>query len=198
MFIQVIEGKTNDKAGLAGQHDRWGSELTPGARGYLGMTGGVADDGRVIMLARFDSEASAKANSERPEQGSWWNDTAKYFDGEVTFRDCADVDVEQIGDLDDATFIQVMQGTATGKARVREVGPTLSSKMAELRPDVLGMVIVWDGDHFTQVVYFKSEAEAREGETKMDQVPPELHEVMELAPVSSYIDIKQPWIRSAS
>jgi hypothetical protein len=197
MFIQVIEGKTNDKAGLARQNDHWQSELAPGAKGYLGMTGGVADDGTVIMLARFDSDASAKANSERPEQGSWWTDTAKYFDGEVTFRDCTDVDVEEIGDLDDATFIQAMQGTASDKARVREVGPTLSSKMAELRPDVLGMVIAWDGDHFTQVVYFRSETEAREGETKMDQAPPELQEVMELAPVSSYIDIKDPWIRSA-
>ena len=197
MFIQVIEGKTNDKAGLSQQNDRWQSELAPGAKGFLGMTGGVADDSTVIMLARFDSEASARANSERPEQGSWWRDTAKYFDGEVTFRDCPDVDVEEIGDLDGATFIQVMQGTATDKARVREVGPTLTSKMAELRPDVLGMVIAWDGDHFTQVVYFRSEADARKGEAAMDQPPPELQEVMELAPVSGYTDIKDPWIKSA-
>ena len=197
MFIQVIEGKTNDKAALARQNDRWQSELAPGATGYLGMTGGVADDGTVIMLARFDSEASARANSERVEQGSWWDETAKCFDGEITFRDCSDVDVEQVGDLDDATFIQAMQGTATDKVRVREVGPTLTSMMAELRPDVLGMVIAWDGDHFTQVVYFRSEAEAREGEAKMDQPPPELQEVMELAPVSSFIDIKDPWIKSA-
>src|SRR5690242_7576857 len=110
MFIQVIEGTTNDKAGLARQHDRWESELAPGAKGYLGMTGGVADDGTVVMLARFDSEAAAKANSERSEQSSWWADTAKFFDGEVTFRDCGDVDVEQMGDLDSAQFIQVMQG----------------------------------------------------------------------------------------
>ena len=197
MFIQVIEGTTNDKAGLARQDERWQSELAPGAEGYLGMTGGVADDGSVVMLARFQSEASAKANSERAEQGSWWADTAKYFDGDVTFRDCSDVDVEQSGDLDSAGFIQVMQGTASDKARVRELGPQLTPIMVELRPDVLGMVIAWDGDHFTQVVYFRSEADAREGETKMDQAPPELQEIMELAPVSSYVDIKDPWIRSA-
>jgi hypothetical protein len=161
------------------------------------MTGGVADDGTVIFLARFDSEAAARANSERPEQGSWWSETAKYFEGDVTFRDCADVDVEQIGDLDTAGFVQVMQGKSSDKARVRQIGPQLTAKMAELRPDVLGTVIAWDGDQFTQVVYFRSEAEARDGEKKMDQAPPELQEIMELAPVASYVDLKDPWIKSA-
>jgi hypothetical protein len=197
MFIQVIQSKTNDKAGLARQNDRWEAELRPGAKGYLGMTGGVADDSTVIFLARFDSEASAKANSERPEQGSWWNETVKYFEGNVTFHECTDVDIEQIGDLDTAGFVQVMQGTSSDKARVRQLGPQLTAKMAELRPDVLGTVVAWDGDQFTQVVYFRSEAEARNGEKKMDQAPPELQEIMELAPVTSYIDLKDPWIKSA-
>jgi hypothetical protein len=197
MFIQVIQGRTKDQAGLAAQNDRWQADLAPGAKGYLGMTGGVADDGTVIFLARFDSEASAKANSERPEQSSWWNETVKHFDGDVSFRDCTDVDVEQIGDLDSAGFVQVMQGTSSDKARVRQVGPQLTANMAKLRPDVLGTVIAWDGDHFTQVVYFRSEAAAREGEKKMDQAPPELQEVLELAPVDSYTDLKDPWITSA-
>ena len=197
MFIQVIQGKTNDKAGLAQQNDRWESDLAPGAKGYLGMTGGVADDGTAIFLARFDDEKSAKANSERPEQGSWWSDTVKYFTGDVTFRDCTDVDVEQIGDLDSAGFVQVMQGTASDKARVRQIGPQLTAKIAGLRPDVLGTVIAWDGDQFIQTVYFRSEAEAREGEKKMDQAPPELQEIMELAPATSYLDLKDPWIKSA-
>jgi len=196
MFIQVIQGKTNDNAGLARQNDRWQTDLGPGAKGYLGMTGGVADDGTVIFLARFDDAAAARANSERPEQGSWWNETAKYFDGDVTFRDCADVDVQQIRDLDAAGFVQVMQGTSSDKARVRQIAPQLTGKMAELRPDVLGTVIAWDGDQFTQVVYFRSEADARDGEKKMDQAPPELQEMMELAPVTSYIDLKDPWIKS--
>ena len=197
MFIQVIQGKTNDKAGLSRQNDKWQSDLAPGAKGYLGMTGGVADDGTVIMLARFESAAAAGANSERAEQGSWWKETAGCFDGDVTFRDCTEVDIEQIGDLDSAGFIQVMQGTATDKARVREIGPQLTPKMAELRPDVLGTVIAWDGDQFTQVVYFRNEAEARAGEQKMDQAPAELQQIMELAPVTSYVDIKDPWIKSA-
>lgn len=197
MFIQVIEGKTTDKAGLERQNERWGAELAPGATGYLGMTGGVADDGSVILLARFQDEASARANSDRTEQGSWWSETAKFFDGEVTFRDCTEVDVEQAGDLDTAGFVQVMLGRTSDKARVRELGPELTTKLETLRPDVLGSVTAWDGDHFIRVVYFRSEAEAREGEKKMDQAPPELQAVMDLAPVSGYLDLKDPWIESA-
>ncbi len=197
MFIQVIQGTTDDKDGLARQNDRWEADLAPGAKGYLGMTGGVADDGTAIVLARFESEAAAKANSDRPEQGAWWSETATLFKGDVVFRDCHDVDVEQIGDLDQAGFVQVMQGTSSDKATVRDLGSTLTAKMADIRPDVLGTVIAWDGDHFTQVVYFRSEAEAREGEKTMDQVPAELQQLMELAPVDSYIDLKDPWIKSA-
>jgi hypothetical protein len=80
---------------------------------------------------------------------------------------------------------------------VRTLGPQLTAKIADLRPDVLGTVIAWDGDQFAQVVYFRSEAEARDGEQKMDQAPPELQELMELAPATSYIDLKDPWIKSA-
>lgn len=196
MFIQVIEGKTSDKDGLTRLNDQWEAELAPGAKGYLGMTGGVADDGTVIALARFESEAAAKANSQRSEQGAWWNEFAKHLDGAATFRDCSDVDVETIGNPDDAGFVQIMQGTSANKARVRELGPQLTAKMAELRPDVLGNVVAWDGDHFTQVVYFRSEAEARAGEKKMGEAPPELREIMELAPATSYIDLKDPWIKS--
>lgn len=196
MFIQVIEGRTSDRDGLARQNDRWQADLAPAAAGYLGMTGGVADDGTVIMLARFESEAAARANSQRAEQGSWWNETAKYFDGDVTFHDCTDVDVDLLGDPDQAGFVQVMQGVATDKARVRDLGPKVSAKIAELRPDVLGDVVAWDGDQFTQVVYFRSEAEAREGEKKMEQAPAELQELMALAPTSRFIDLKDPWIKS--
>jgi hypothetical protein len=46
-------------------------------------------------------------------------------------------------------------------------------------------------------VYFRSEAEARDGEKKMDDAPPELQEIMELAPVSSYLDLPDPWIKKA-
>ena len=38
--------------------------------------------------------------------------------------------------------------------------------MAEVRPDLLGSLTAWDGDFYTDVVYFTNEAEARVGEAK--------------------------------
>jgi hypothetical protein len=93
MFVQLIQGKTSDKAGLGRQLDRWMSDLQPGAKGFLGTTGGVTDDGRVFVAARFESEDAARANSDRPEQGAWWSETEKHFDGPVSFVDSSDVDV---------------------------------------------------------------------------------------------------------
>ena len=37
MFVQVIEGKTSNAAGIIEMGDRWQRELRPGAVGYLGV-----------------------------------------------------------------------------------------------------------------------------------------------------------------
>jgi hypothetical protein len=47
----------------------------------------VTNAGQFVGLARFESEAAARHNSNRPEQDRWWAQTAKLFDGEVSFSD---------------------------------------------------------------------------------------------------------------
>ncbi|MGH9279405.1 MAG: hypothetical protein ACRD12_15030 [Acidimicrobiales bacterium] len=197
MFIQVIQGKTTNADGLRQQLDRWHQELAPGAAGYLGSTGGVADDGTVISLVRFETEEAARANSGRPEQGEWWNETAKFFDGDVVFRDCGDVDTTLAGGSDDAGFVQFMQGRVSDRARLRELEEQLMPKMSEMRPDVIGSVRAWDGDHYTEAIYFTSEEAARQGEASMSgEIPEEFQEYMSLAEGLTYIDLKDPWLRS--
>src|SRR5438445_7023449 len=161
MFIQVIQGRMKDAEGLRRQFDRWQQELGAGAEGFLGTTGGVADDGTAIVLARFESQEAARANSDRPEQGAWWNETAKYFDGEVTFRDCPEVDTTLGGGSDDAGFVQVMQGRGRNRDRLLALEEQFMPKMSELRPDIIGSIRAWDGDFFTETIYFTSEAAAR-------------------------------------
>ena len=90
MFVQVIKGRTSDAAGIRRQLERWMEEVRPGAVGFLGSTGGVADDGTSIAMVRFTDEAAARANAARPEQGAWWEEMAKYYDGEPTFRESSD------------------------------------------------------------------------------------------------------------
>ena len=91
MFVQVIEGTTSDPAALIEHGDRWQREVRPGAVGYLGVTAGVTADGRAVAIVRFEDEASARANAERPEQTVWFEGMAKLYDGEPAFTESSDV-----------------------------------------------------------------------------------------------------------
>jgi hypothetical protein len=201
MFVQVIQGRTSDARGVRAALDRWMEELQPGSVGWLGSTVGVADDGRFVAVARFESAEAAARNSERPEQSRWWEETQRLFDGEVSFADSEDVEVDLAGDPDRAGFVQVMQGRVTDPARAKELVARMSMQdMADFRPDILGSVMIsHEPDRWTQVVYFTSEAEARAGEGK--EAPPELQAVMEelmaLSPEPpEFIDLRQPLIQS--
>jgi hypothetical protein len=201
MFIQVIQGRTADAQGLRAAVDRWEKDIAPGAEGWLGSTGGVTEDGRAIAVVRFESEEAARRNSERPEQDAWWKGTEKLFDGEATFRESSDVVVDLQGDPDQAGFVQVMQGRTSDPARARELMTQDPEMWAKFRPDVLGSVeILHDGGAYTMVLYFTSEADAREGERK--EVPPELKATMDemdklTVEEPEFFDLKQPEMRSA-
>ena len=199
MFIQLIEGRTSNPEALRKQADRWLQELGSGAIGYLGSTLGVTDDGTAVLLARFESEDAARANSERPEQGEWWSETEQYFDEPPTFRDFTEVDTTLAGGSDDAGFVQIMQGRATDKERLRAMEAELTPQMQQVRPDVIGSIRLWDGNDFTDVIYFTSEAEAREGEKKMTEgEPPDgMDEYMGLFDGEiRYLDLRDPWLRT--
>ncbi len=201
MFIQVIQGRTSDADGLQAALDRWERDLAPGATGWLGSTGGVTDDGRVIGVVRFESEEAARRNSERPEQDQWWRETQKLYDGEVTFRESTDVVVDLQGDPDQAGFVQVMQGRTSDPKRARELMTQDPEMWAKFRPDVLGSVeALHEGGAYTMVLYFTSEAEAREGERM--EVPPELRTTMDemeklTVEEPEFFDLRQPIMRSA-
>ena len=121
MFIQVIRGQVSDPEQVQAALDRWSEQLAAGAPGWLGSTAGVTEDGRFVALARFESEEAARRNSDRPEQGQWWAETAKLFTGEPVFRDSSDVTADVTGDPDEAGFVQVMQGRGSDPDRAREI-----------------------------------------------------------------------------
>ena len=115
----------------------------------------------------------------------------------MTFADSEDVAVDMAGDPDRAGFVQVMQGRVTDPARAKEIVARMSTAdLAGFRPEILGSVMInHPPDRWTQVIYFTSEAEAREGERK--EVPPEMQaameELMALSPEPpDYIDLRQP------
>ena len=201
MFIQVFQGPVSDAGQMRAALDQWVAELAPGATGWLGSTSGVTEDGTFITLARFESEELARANSDRPEQSAWWEQTSKLFTGDVTFRDSVNVNVDLQGDPDSAGFVQIMQGRGSDPERAWELMNQHSDEWAAFRPDVIASVGAdHAGGEYTMALYFTSEAAAREGEQK--EPPPELKAQMEeMGSLSvgetTFFDLKDPWLVSA-
>ena len=203
MFAQVIQGRTSDAEGLRAAADRWLQELRPGSIGWLGSTIGITDDGIFIAVARFESAEAADRNAQRPEQSRWWDETSRLFDGEVRFRNSEDVAVDLQGDPDKAGFVQVMQGRVSDAGRARDVMARIPGDvMAAYRPDVLGSVLIGHEDgEWTQVIYFTSETDAREGERQ--EPPAEFQSVMEEMGTLSvgettFLDLRRPVLQSPS
>jgi hypothetical protein len=192
MFVQVMQGQVMDVEALRAATQRWREELEPGAEGFLGGTYGVTDDGEFIGVIRFSSEAAARANSDRPEQAAWWATTSKLFDGQVTFHDCPEVVMMLGGGSDDAGFVQVMQGRIADHDKAIALMHDAESLLASSRPDIMGATIAIEPDgSFTETVFFRSEAEAREGEKA--PLPPDAEAMMSLMEDLSFHDLRSPW-----
>ena len=199
MFIQVIRGTATDREGLRRQFDRWNEEVRPGAAGFLGSTAGITEDGRFIAVAQFDTAGASQANSQREEQVAWWAETERCLEA-AAVQDSTEVITMQGGSSDAAGFVQVMCGRVTDAEKMDALRPRLGemeSATKRHRPDVLGDVIAVNKDgSYTDVVYFESEAEARQGETK--EMPADVGalftELMSAIAVDEYLDLKDPWI----
>jgi hypothetical protein len=200
VFVQIIQGQVDDPSAVKAALDRWVSDLAGEATGWLGSTAGVTDDGTVLLVARFDTEEAARRNSDRPEQGQWWSETSRLFRGEATFSESTEVDLDLMGDPDQAGFVQVIRSRVTDPGRVRELMNTDVEEFREFRPDVLGtLTAVHDGGAMTTVAYFTSEEEARAGEQQ--QPPAEMMAAMEEVQKLSvgepeYFDLRNPWLTS--
>jgi hypothetical protein len=193
MFVQIIEGTTTDRASLERQLDRWAQELRPDAEGFLGATLGVTAEGHVVDIVRFDDEAHARANSERPQQGAWWSETEGCFDGEVAFSESTEVELLGDGGSDGAHFVQVMKSEGVDRDRVHAFDEAMAPYL-EQRPDILGGMRIWTGsDRCVEVIYFTSEDEARRAEAS---TPPESDEAFieyaDLMDGVEYLDLREP------
>ena len=200
MFVQIIQGQVDDASAIQAALDQWVSDLAGGATGWLGSTAGVTDDGTCLLVARFEDEESAMENSDRPEQGQWWSETSQLFRGEPTFTESAEVELDLMGDPDQAGFVQVIRVRTTDPDRVRELMRTDVEDFRDYRPDLLGtLTAVSEGGVLTTVAYFTSEEEARAGERK--EPPAEMMTAMQEVQQLSvgepqYFDLRDPWLVS--
>ena len=172
MFVQVIEGKLKDADLFGRQIERWRREIKPGAKGYLGSTSGTTADGIHIAAVRFESEAAARANSDRAEQGAWRNETEKAFASAPAFTESSDIEELFGGGSNDAGFVQVMKGKVKDMASFRQWSKDHEDELRRIRPDLIGGIDILHTDViFITLAYFTSEAEARKNEQSMAQEP---------------------------
>lgn len=203
MWVQVIEGKAKDAAGLRKLIDKWNDEVRPASKGFLGATGGVTEDGTFINVARFESEELAMQNNDLPEQSAWANEMAQYLEGEPTFRNCKEIDVVRGGGSDNAGFVQIIQSGLKDFERARELNRQMNENMPpEMRPEFLGGIAAWDGEILTMTAYFTSEEEARKGEkedmsefaAKYPDAAKTWEEMNELETSQRYLDLRDPFM----
>lgn len=193
MFVQIIEGRVRDAEELKAMGEEWRRDLRPGAAGFLGATSGATADGRAITVVRFEDEAAAQANAARPEQSAFWERMAKLYDGDITFTESTDVTHLLGGGSDGAGFVQVMKNTGLDRARAEQLDAALTP-FVDQRADVLGGVRIWTGaDTCTEVIYFTSEAEARQGEKleMPEEVAAAMAQAMDGVEVE-YLDLTDP------
>ncbi|MDQ3985483.1 MAG: hypothetical protein M3280_03185 [Actinomycetota bacterium] len=194
MFVQIIQGRAKDAEAIRKQVDKWVQDVQPGAIGFLGSTGGVTDDGQLFFSARFESEEAAQKNSDRPEQGAWWEETSQFIEN-PTFDDYPNAELFRRGGSNDAGFVQAIQARCSNLDRFREVMAEFEQGPDD-RPDLIGGIQCWKDDGtLTLVNYFTSEAEARKGESQQRSEEREkgFQEFTSLMEDTRWIDLKDPW-----
>ena len=196
MFIQIIQGKCSRQQECRDMGERWLRELAPGADGWLGGTYGFTDDDQFMAIVRFESRDAADRNGARPEQGAWWAEMEKLFDGPVEFHDADDVTLMMDGGSDEAGFVQIIRGKVEDPATLKAM-ITDTEQLHKMRPDILGGTLAIEEDGtFTETVAFSDEESARTGEQV--PMPDDVRRAMESAIRDvSYVDLHHPWFASA-
>jgi hypothetical protein len=202
MFIQVIQGRATNPPGIRRDLGRWQRQLAADADGWLGTTTGITDDGWSITVIRFASEAQARRNRDRPEQREWWRDAAQHL-AQVAVHDAPKVHSYRDGGVDEAGFVQVLQGHSDDLEGMASLGRDQEEVLAREAPHILGMTVAEHADRpgdFTQIVYFTSEQDAR----RFQQGPPAeadepvLEHLRSLMTDSRSFDLRDPQLLSPS
>ena len=201
MFIQVVMGKIVDSDTFNEVGPRWDTDVRPAAKGYLGGTVGTTADGRFFVSSRWESADAAAANDDRPEQTKWYSEFAPAV-SDVEYHDCPTVLVTGKGNKDDAGFVQVMVGTIKDQAKFDGLNDRIDEMdeaFSDWRSDVLGdvMAVCEDHQHFYDVIYFTSEAEARVGEKQEPTAAVQgfMTEMEAACDITEFIDLTTVMIR---
>jgi quinol monooxygenase YgiN len=201
MFIQVLQGRVADEAGVRREVERWHGELGADAPGWLGLTAGIGDDRTFVTVLRFESEAAARANQARPQVTAWRAAVKQHLVGPVRLDQCPVVRTPKAGSPARAGFVRILQGRVADPYRLAAVQQEVDRAL-QRQPHLLEVLV---GEHeggqryFTEVASFVSERAVRAAERAMP-----VESAVQLGMVRSYmerlhqVELHDPWILAPS
>jgi hypothetical protein len=201
MFIQILQGRVADEAGVRREVERWHAELGADAPGWLGLTAGVGDDRTFVTVLRFASEAAARANDARPQVTAWRAAVKQHLIGPVRLDQCPVVRTPKAGSPARAGFVRVLQGRVADPLRLAALQAEIDRGL-QRQPHLLEVVVgEHEGGHryFTEVASFVSERAVRAAERAMP-----IESAVQLGMVRSFmerlrlVELHDPWVYTPS
>ena len=185
MFIRILRGQAFDGAATRAELGRWHRELGAGDAGWQRLTAGVGDGGELVLVLRFDTEAAARRDRERPELAAWQAQAERHLAGPGRWYDCPVVHTMKAGDSAEAGFVRVVQGRLADPVRLAAMRAEVERTLRDRAPHVLGVTVAEhaDGTGFTELTYLTSERETRAADRQM---PVEM--AVQLGTVRSYVE----------
>lgn len=193
MFVRLVEATAVAKPFLRNAWDHLNVELAA-LPGWLGAAAGIARGHRFYAFHRFESRDAADHAFET-ERVSYWCEELERHLADPDTRESQDAQVLIHGGSR-AGFVQLIMGRTSDRAGMEAVNAGMQEVMRAHRPDVLGSLIFWEGDRFTEIVFFTSELEARAAESR--EFPGGLEglfgELLQLTDDLEFVDLTDPWL----
>jgi hypothetical protein len=185
VFIRILRGQVDDGAAALAEVARWRRELGAGVLGWQRLTAGVGDGGELVLAVRYDTEAAARRDRDRPELAAWQASAERHLVGPARWHDCPVVHTMKDGDAGQAGFVRVVEGRLADPVRLAAMRAEVERTLRDRAPHVLGVIVAEhaDGTGFTELTYLTSEREARAADRQM---PVEM--AVQLGTVRSYVE----------
>jgi hypothetical protein len=185
VFIRILRGQAVDGAATLAEIDRWRHELGARVLGWQRLTAGVGDGGELVLALRYDTEAAARRDRDRPELAAWQSAAERHLAGPGRWYDCPVVHTMKAGDAGQAGFLRVVQGRLADPVRLAAMRAEVERTLRDRAPHVLGVTVAEhaDGIGFTELTYLTSERETRAADRQM---PVEM--AVQLGTVRSYVE----------
>jgi hypothetical protein len=201
VFIRILRGQAVDGAATRAELARWRQQLGGGGLGWQRLTAGIGDEGELVLVLRYDAEATARHDRERPELAAWQTSAERHLAGPGRWYDCPVVHTMKDGDNREAGFVRVVQGRLADPVRLAAMRAEVERTLRDRAPHVLGVTVAEhaDGTGFTELTYLSSERESRAADRQM---PVEM--AVQLGTVRSYVEaleeveLRKPLLASPS